>query len=213
MYCYVNDSLPGINLTFAKRSSHGDQQLMPAVSLQIDNSLHTSVAGINLPVTDILTLYVCKADPVTAGMLVHNESAVLVETNDRTSVPSATITHMFAERNSDVVLTCTHNSSLYMVWSTRNNKTTTEHIAFSVLYDGQRWNTAKKRYKFMDNYTLTMPHVTVQDEGMYQCVASNGIMEQVLTFDITVFGTLRPAQFAKYVFVDYFESVPFCSNA
>lgn len=187
LHCVVNDSKPAVNLTFVRRTAYEDHQLTSSLSHKDRKRLHTSAIAIDLPLqTAMVTLYVCKAKPM--NFMENDETAILVESIGFDQVAGVTPIQVFVEKGKSVHLSCSHGPTLYAVWEKQMTVKPALMIAYSITWKEDSVNETNERFYLADGNSLMIPDVTVQDEGVYVCVTGDGILEEVKTFNITVYG-------------------------
>ncbi|XP_071852944.1 uncharacterized protein [Apostichopus japonicus] len=191
LYCYVNDSRPAVNLTFATRTAYEDHYLMSTSMFQQRKYLHTTTIAVHLSMKTIVKFYVCKADePPT--LMENNHSAILVLS--RGGVDVAKPVNMFVETGDTIQLNCSFSPMLYVMWIKRESEEVDHNIAYRIMWKDYQINHTYARYSLDDENSLMIHHVTVQDEGVYGCVTGDGIQEEVKAFNITVFVKPSPGQ-------------------
>ncbi|KAJ8018022.1 Immunoglobulin superfamily member 10 [Holothuria leucospilota] len=188
--CKIQDARPAISLHWMVRTNSGDRNV--SSSLSITNGTHpffTSLATTSALFTfsSTLALLVCKADS-PSGLLENDESLILIQNGVETlsSVPSVI---KYVERGSRLVLNCTVSKRLYFVWQVQKPlETVFSNILFAVFVEGNLQSHIEDHgYNLHSEGTLFIDDVGTEDEGTYRCISSNGMEDDLLQYDVTVF--------------------------
>lgn len=150
--------------------------------------IYTSAISITLPVPSMLTLYVCMASTIP-NLMESDKAMILIQNRDNGVLDEAESTPVLAEHDTSVVLDCSIESALYIVWM-KKESTITANVAYSIMWNDFFWNETSDPYMFVNDTSLMIPHVTDKEDGIYFCLFGDGMLEQLKQFNVTAYGNL-----------------------
>lgn len=185
LVCYLNDTRPGVNLTFSSSTISGDSQLASADIFELDNGLYSSIVKLHLPKTEThaFGLFVCKAidSPLALSRI---NSYMIVQLSDINLSGAITIEKQ-VQRSTDLELQCSTFSEIYHVWI----RIIANEVTRNIIESDDYVHVSTDDFHLREgNHSLKIPQTTIADEGLYVCVSGDGITERVRIFNVTVYG-------------------------
>ncbi|KAJ8017792.1 hypothetical protein HOLleu_44567 [Holothuria leucospilota] len=187
--CTVTDARPAIPLSWMVRTTNGDRNMSSrSVITNETNVYFTSRTTILDPFaySEILTLLACKADG-PLGLLERNESLVLLQNSNETLI-NIKPKQIAVEIDSKVQLHCNYSKVSYLVWQVKQpSEAVFKAILYIVFVEENFTHINDKDYK-LQQASLVIEKIRVQDEGTYRCVSGNGLEDNVIVYSVILFG-------------------------
>lgn len=189
--CFMRDARSWIPLTWMVRTIDGDKNISHLSSVTNRTSFYTTAVTIDEPFiyTSLLTLLVCKADSAS-GLLKRDESLLMLTNKIANSYEEARIT-LYLEVGDRLALNCSDIQTSYLVWQFKNGiDDTFENVIYVYLIEETFVITLTHDYYLDGKSTLTVSTVKAKNEGAYRCIASDGMQEDVIIYDVFIISKL-----------------------
>ncbi|KAJ8018377.1 hypothetical protein HOLleu_43661 [Holothuria leucospilota] len=187
--CAMKDARQAIPLSWVVRTDEGDRN-MPYRSVITNETNLYFTSSVTTPdpfvFSEILTLLVCKADG-PSGLLERNESLVLLQNSNETLI-NIKPKQIAVEIDSKVQLHCNYSKVSYLVWQVkRSPEAIFKPIIYAVFF-GENFTHINEEDYQVQHTSLVIDTIRVQDEGTYRCISGNGLEDDVIVYNVTVFG-------------------------
>ncbi|KAJ8049581.1 hypothetical protein HOLleu_02376 [Holothuria leucospilota] len=205
--CTMKDAREAIPLTWMVRTTNGDRNTSSQSVITNETNIYfTSRTATHdtFAYSEILTLLVCKADS-PPGLLERNESLVLLQNNDETLM-NIKPKQVVVEVDSTVQLHCNNGKLSYLVWQVKKSPVIVfKTILYAVFVGGNFTQINDEDYKLQQT-SLVINKIRVQEEGTYRCVSGNGLEDDVIVYSVILFVYPDP----PYVVVDGCSHQQYC---
>ncbi|KAJ8018488.1 hypothetical protein HOLleu_43495 [Holothuria leucospilota] len=187
--CTIRDARPAIPLRLMIRTGEGDLNI--SSRLFIENETYpfftSRVTTTNaLVYTRALTLLACEAY-CPLGFLEKNESLVLIQGSDDT-LPNVLPKVVYAKQDTRVKLNCSGMTISYLVWQVKKpSEVIFKGLLHAVFVGHNLHHRYDEEYEFQ-NTSIVIDNVRVHHEGTYRCISGNGFQDDLIMYELIVFG-------------------------
>ncbi|KAJ8049588.1 hypothetical protein HOLleu_02388 [Holothuria leucospilota] len=134
----------------------------------------------------VLTLLVCEAY-CPLGLLEKNESLVLIQGSDET-LPNILPTVVYAKQDTRVKLNCSEMTISYLVWQIKEPPGVIFKEVGHAVFVGDNLNHLYDDEYKLQNTSIVVDNVKVYHEGIYRCISGNGLQDDIIMYELIVFG-------------------------
>lgn len=190
LICLANDVRPSINLQWMRRSINGDTRIHSHQQNVLNGKFLYNSSSTTVDIlrnSSLLELLVCRA--VSPPSLFENwESLILIQKVEIDLLSSKPIP-VYVELHSRMKLSCNKSHVGVLIWKKiESDGDSFEDIAFGVFIKENFVKVNVQSFALEHGGSLIVPNVGVEHEGMYSCVFSNGITDEITRYDVLVYG-------------------------
>ncbi|KAJ8047938.1 NLR family CARD domain-containing protein 4 [Holothuria leucospilota] len=185
--CSVKKSRPAIAMQWVEHTFFGERNVSSKINFtQLGITFTSSAIATDLfEDSPELIHLVCKAD-APPGMLQERQASILIELNTTNRFSFPPVAKYFT-RGSRLTLPCSDDETVALVWK---KSTFTDELYDTILYslfDEKHFaEVYSQQYELGDSGSLVIRKVSIQDEGFYRCVYSNGITSGIRQYEMLV---------------------------
>lgn len=183
--CAVHEVKPAIDLTWVKRTLHGDNSVLSSESKIKNNKLYSSTQTVtNYSFNGNNLLLLICASLGRPQLLSYNESSILLEHLPTSKSPEQIILRTVSS-DTFLELPCTDREVMAVVWKRDAGDESMTLLAKS----------PHETFRLMEGFELTqngamaIQRVGLHHEGNYSCIYTDGTLERVVTYLVMVHGT------------------------
>lgn len=194
--CSVRNSKPAMNLTWYRITHTGASVIPSQFGVLQKGWLFTSYSTVKIDIANkftapLLELGLCKAFSPTLPLL-RTETNVLIESKYTLHTKSPRPFKKILTRNSTLRLACIERKVDFLVWKkVLNNIQTVLAIALHV--DRNATKTFDNDVQVEGSGYLIIPHISIQNEGIYYCLFSAEDYTAVTSYDVNVYVAPTPS--------------------
>lgn len=185
LICSVNYARPAVNVRWVERMHHGDENTTYQTSLRHENKLSTTISTLSviLNSTNILALFVCQVECPLA-IFEHTDSKVLLQHEIKDTLLEPPV-RIYTRIHTRLTLACSEKHIVIQVWKhSKSLNSRFNTFAYGVFFDGEFEDQSLKDIELEETGILIIPEFQMQHEGFYRCLFSDGISDEVTTFDV-----------------------------
>ncbi|XP_071852226.1 uncharacterized protein [Apostichopus japonicus] len=186
MECTVADVRPPVQLSWVKRTSDGDLDENFQLTYFPKGGLNTTTATLKFQKRASLHFYlfVCKAESAIS-ILDYSDSFLLVEVYITPMREQKNILLQEVINGSVITLPCdVQDDMIFFVWKKKINGTRYDVIAYGFFKTGMSFQ--ENPYRLNHDGALVIPQINNSQENLYVCYVSNGIEENVRSYNLTI---------------------------
>lgn len=189
--CDIRNARPAISLEWFERTIHGDRRVSSQqMTLFPKNELFSTqvkASNLNADNTTLIKIYVCKATGSERSLRVK-ESVIFIS-NCRLNYPLHRSTKSYIRQNSRLLLPCTSKHIVYVSWKKISPSYILQNLIDAVFVKDISVHNYSEKYLLSGNNSLSLNHVNVQHEGQYACIFGDGTKEEIISYNVLVYGT------------------------
>ncbi|KAJ8021067.1 hypothetical protein HOLleu_40830 [Holothuria leucospilota] len=193
LICSAENVRPEIPLMWMIRTNDGDKNISYTKNTTQSEILYTTRATTDnvFVYSSSLSLMVCKSIGLP-GMLQEEESLVLVQ-NGSLDFENKNLVVKHSEIGSRLELICSDKEIGFLVWRrVSSSKKLDELLLYAVFLTKNITRIIMDKYE-MDSWgILVLPVLDVHHGGLYRCISSNGIEDNVLAYEVLVYANPVP---------------------
>ncbi|KAJ8027211.1 NACHT, LRR and PYD domains-containing protein 7 [Holothuria leucospilota] len=188
LVCSVKDSRPAVDLKWTRRAGDGDAEISFKSETFSEGLYYTSHIATNVTFSDSfnLALFSCQANN-PAGVLEKDESFILLKNANLNLAAFHHQTGKFVPRFSKLALVCTERKVHAFVWKRIiPSRHVSENILYAIEIDNTTVTTLNDEFLLGGTNSLILPRIDINDEGMYACISTDGTVENVALYSVSV---------------------------
>ncbi|XP_071851676.1 uncharacterized protein [Apostichopus japonicus] len=190
--CYVRDSRPAVALSWWKRTSTMEINILESYSVIRGEEWESSYANITYQFENTLplVLVVCKAVQIPL-LLPINESMVLLE-NYNYMIPSKGMYHSYVLHRGNISLSCGNLEPTYLLWKKKISSTHYKDLAYFIFGDTNSSRAFTDEFMVAPNGALVISDILVKHEGVHVCLYEKKMTIKTVAYNLTVYSLPVP---------------------
>ncbi|PIK51341.1 putative NLR family CARD domain-containing protein 4 [Apostichopus japonicus] len=183
--CVVQNTRPAVELNWISASTTTDDITTSSVVVAENNVTYTTQSTLSYSYRHYprLSIFTCQAFSVAPNMMATSSTLIIEKTFDFSSLVA---TQKYIEMHSKLDLDCTSDINYsILVWKKSSRM---DGIFENILYsinDGTHYFTSG--YEFGTAGNLSVSEVAVKDEGFFVCLYTNGLIEGMKLYNVSVY--------------------------
>ncbi|KAJ8046173.1 hypothetical protein HOLleu_04767 [Holothuria leucospilota] len=185
--CYIEDVRPAIDLSWFTRRSYGDVEIADKVLVQERGFLYTTYSTTRVKSNPIaLELLLCKSRSKIPFIEGHQREVLIQK--KALSLTSIKPLKKLVRQGNMVKLSCTEGDNFFFVWKrTDVQRNHTDNILFGLLGNYTNSKVLLEGFKVGVQGSLIVESVDIAHENLYSCVYGNYHVQDVRTYEITIY--------------------------